>query len=280
MRELLQLGNLTEVVDVGANPIDGDPPYSSMLKAGLCRVTGFEPQSDALAKLEVRAGPNERYLNSVVGDGENHTLNVCVSSGLTSLLTPDPAVIALYSDLMMGSQILECIDVETRRLDDLIDHLDFLKIDVQGSELSVFRNGRERLSAAVAVHTEVAFRPIYKNQPSLGDIDLELRSLGFVLHHFPHAKRFKMEPATRAYENHEPSGQIVDGDAVYFRDLSRPDLMDDEQLKHLALIAHFAYHAYDEVLHCIGLLERRGALPTDTVVRYIQQDYTPLSVDI
>ena len=47
-----------------------------------------------------------------------------------------------------------------------------------------------------------------------------------------------------------------------------------------ALIAHFAYHAYDEVLHCIGLLERRGALPTDTVVRYIQQDYTPLSVDI
>ena len=29
---------LTAVVDVGANPIDGDPPYLPMLRGGLCRV--------------------------------------------------------------------------------------------------------------------------------------------------------------------------------------------------------------------------------------------------
>ena len=33
-----------DVVDIGANPIDGDPPYRLLLDAGLCRVTGFEPQ--------------------------------------------------------------------------------------------------------------------------------------------------------------------------------------------------------------------------------------------
>ena len=33
-------------------PIDGDPPYKAMLAAGLCEVTGFEPQAEALARLE------------------------------------------------------------------------------------------------------------------------------------------------------------------------------------------------------------------------------------
>lgn len=37
---LLRPSRMTEVVDIGANPIDGDPPYKSMLKEGLCRVTG------------------------------------------------------------------------------------------------------------------------------------------------------------------------------------------------------------------------------------------------
>ena len=47
--QLLSPNRLTEVVDVGANPIVGDPPYKPMLDAGLCNVTGFEPQLDALS---------------------------------------------------------------------------------------------------------------------------------------------------------------------------------------------------------------------------------------
>jgi hypothetical protein len=33
----------TEVVDVGANPIDEDPPYKTMLSDGLCRVMPVAP---------------------------------------------------------------------------------------------------------------------------------------------------------------------------------------------------------------------------------------------
>jgi hypothetical protein len=51
LRELLSPSRLTHVVDVGANPIDGQPPYKPMLTQGLCRVTGFEPQRDALLEL-------------------------------------------------------------------------------------------------------------------------------------------------------------------------------------------------------------------------------------
>lgn len=52
LKTLLQLDRLTEVVDIGANSIDGDPPYKPMLDLGLCRITGFEPQPDALATLQ------------------------------------------------------------------------------------------------------------------------------------------------------------------------------------------------------------------------------------
>lgn len=70
--EILQPSRLTEVVDIGANPIDGAPPYKPMLDAGLCRVTGFEPQESALGKLLRSKGANERYLPYAVGDGEVH----------------------------------------------------------------------------------------------------------------------------------------------------------------------------------------------------------------
>jgi hypothetical protein len=61
-RNLLSPQRLTDVVDVGANPIEGEPPYAPMLAAGLCRVTGFEPQQEALLELQTKKGPNERYL--------------------------------------------------------------------------------------------------------------------------------------------------------------------------------------------------------------------------
>ena len=49
LTEILAPARPTAIVDVGANPIDGDPPYRAMLAAALYEVTGFEPQPDALA---------------------------------------------------------------------------------------------------------------------------------------------------------------------------------------------------------------------------------------
>jgi hypothetical protein len=95
-RNLLSPQRLTDVVDVGANPIEGEPRYSPMLAAGLCRVTGFEPQEEALLELQTKKGPNERYLPYAVGDGDAHTLNICRASGMTSLLEPDPATLGLF----------------------------------------------------------------------------------------------------------------------------------------------------------------------------------------
>src|SRR5690349_5700081 len=87
-----------EVVDIGANPIDGDPPYRLLQDAGLCRVTGFEPQPEALAAVRALAGPAERYLPYAIGDGQRHTLHLCATSGFASLLEPDDRQLELLID--------------------------------------------------------------------------------------------------------------------------------------------------------------------------------------
>jgi hypothetical protein len=58
--ETLSFERKIEVVDIGANPIDGTPPYKKLLEMDFCNVTGFEPQSDELNKLNERKRKNER----------------------------------------------------------------------------------------------------------------------------------------------------------------------------------------------------------------------------
>jgi hypothetical protein len=62
--------------------------------------------------------------------------------------------------------------------------------------------------------------------------------------------------------------QLLDGDLVYVRDLTRMGELDDEQLKRLALIAHEPYGSFDLALRCVDFLERRGSLPAGASAQY------------
>jgi FkbM family methyltransferase len=265
------MDRLTEVVDVGAYPIDGDPPYKSMLAAGLCRVTGFEPQEDALARLNAKKGPNERYLPYAIGDGERHRLRICRAPGMTSLLEPDPTMLALFDVLRPLGAVVREVDVETRHLDDLdeICGLDFLKIDVQGSELAVFRGGRAKLAQTVAIQVEVSFITLYKDQPALGHIDLELRAQGFVPHCFAAIKKWPIYPCVVNGNPRQPLNQLLEADLVYVRNFADPSGLSDDQIKHLTLIAHTCYGSFDLAIRCVMVLERRGALPGGAQRRYL-----------
>ncbi|ORB27646.1 FkbM family methyltransferase [Mycolicibacterium parafortuitum] len=271
-RDLLSPERLTDVVDIGANPIDGQPPYLPMLTAGLCRVTGFEPQPDALRVLQDKKGPYERYLPHAVGDGDQHTLNICRGSGMTSLFEPDPATLALFDVLQPYAEVLDRVPLDTRRLDDIdeIEHLDYLKIDIQGGELAVFSSGSGKLAEAVTIQTEVSFVPLYKDQPTMGDIDVELRRQGFIPHCFAAIKRWPIAPYVVNDDPRWALNQLLEADIVYVRDFSRPDSLSDEQLKHLALIAHHCYGSFDLATRCVLLLEERGALEPGARQRFSQ----------
>ncbi len=46
-----------KIVDIGAYQIAGDPPYGPLLRAGNAEIVGFEPNREALAKLDEMKGP-------------------------------------------------------------------------------------------------------------------------------------------------------------------------------------------------------------------------------
>lgn len=279
LHSILKPDRITEIVDVGANPIDGDPPYKSMLGAGLCRVTGFEPQPKALAELMERKGPYERYLPYAIGDGAAHILNICRASGMTSLYEPDSATLELFDVLKPLGEVVERVPIQTRRLNsmDEIEHLDFLKIDIQGGELTVFVGGDEKLLHTVAIQVEVSFVTLYKEQPSLGHIDLELRRQGFIPHCFVAVKKWPIAPCVVNADPRMPLNQLLEADMVYVRDFSKPRDLTDEQLKHLALIAHHCYGSFDLALRCVMLLEQRKVLAMGAQQEYLKilQSTTP-----
>jgi FkbM family methyltransferase len=209
LARLLSLGRLTHVVDIGANPIDGAPPYRPLLDARLCRITGFEPQASALAELNLKKGANEAYLPYAVGDGQEHTLNLCAYPGWTSIFVPSVAALEVFSFFKNNARVVSQIPIQTRRLDDLdeVDDVDFLKIDVQGGELAVFVHGREKLKNAVAVQTELQFVNLYEGQPSFGQVDQELRAQGFIPHAFAALKKWPIAPLQFVADPTKPLNQ-------------------------------------------------------------------------
>jgi len=271
LTEILAPARPTAIVDAGANPIDGDPPYKAMLAAGLCKVTGFEPQADALARLERKKGPHERYLPYVLGDGGDGVLNVCELEGMTSLLVPDPAHLALFNLFPIWGTVKHQIPVTTRKLDDVAEvaHLDFLKMDVQGAERAVLAHGRAKLADTVVIQTEVSFVPLYQGQPVFGEIDLALRELGFLPHCVTGTKIWPISPMVVGDQPNRGIRQLLETDMVYVKDFSRPQNMSAEQWKHLALVAHHCYGSYDLALKAIVTLIEMGAVPDGSNKRYL-----------
>lgn len=255
----------------------GEPPaYVPMLAAGLCSLTGFEPHEEAFKALKGRERPRERYLPYAVGDGGEHLFRICKSSDMSSFLEPDPVNLALFDALRPTAEVVKRVPMSTRRLDDIAEviRVDLLNVDVQGSELAILRGGVAKLAEAVAVHTEVSFITIYRDQPPFGEIDLELRKQGFVPHCYRAVKLWPIAPCVVNNNPYQPVNQLLEADIVYTRDFARADAISDEQLKQLALISHHVYGSVDLALRCIMLLEKRSVLASGSQHRYLEIAHT------
>jgi len=233
-------------------------------------VVGFEPQPDALNSLNQQKGSLETYLPYALGDGFEHTLYLCRESGMSSLLRPNSRTLKCFNLFSEFGRVVDLQIVQTRRLDDVaeIEVLDLMKIDVQGSELSVFRGGSRKLHDAVAVQTEVSFVPLYENQPTFGDVDQELRHQGFIPHAFTDIKRWPIAPFALSHNPRCGLNQLLEADVVYVRDFTYPDSLSAEQLKHLAIIAHYCFGSFDLALHCLLSLKDRSLVSGVAVNSY------------
>ncbi len=266
LHDFLEPQRQTVIVDIGANPIN-PAPYDIVVEAGFAHVFGFEPQQSAFEKLQNAPQANRTYLPYAIGDGNTATLYECRHSGFTSLLKPNPDIVSLLGRWEDHLTITDEIEIQTLRLDDVeqIARADFLKMDVQGSELTILQNGTRLVKEAIAVMSEIAAVPIYLNQPLMHEQIAELHSLDFSLHKFDFFKDVvlgnSLSPRLRQRRH---SNQLVDGDAIFLRSLMRLERLEPEELKHMALLADAVFHSYDLVLKIIEVLELSGHVQVDS----------------
>lgn len=261
LRTLIGADVRIKVVDVGANPIDGDPPYADLLRGGIAEVVGFDPDPESLRRLNARKSAAETYLPFAIGDGRRHVLHVCQAPGMTSLLAPDPRVLGLFHGFPDWGKVVATEPIDTMRLDDITETagLDLLKIDIQGGELMVFRNAEARLAEALVIQTEVEFLPLYVDQPLFGDIDLFLRARGFVFHRFFPLVSRVVAPMLRDNDIYAGLSQSVWADALFLRDFTRPERLSSRQILAMATILHDCYGSYDLVMHLLAHHDTRHA---------------------
>lgn len=271
LSEILDIKRVCSVVDIGANPIDGQPPYKTLLDEQLCTVTGFEPQKEALQKLNQSKSALETYLPYAIGDGQRHELKICQASGMTSIFEPDLTTLKTFGLFETFGKVIAREQVQTHRLDDIqeVRLLDYLKIDIQGGELSVFKHAQNKLANCAVIHTEISFIPLYQGQPTFSEVDQFLRHLGFIPHCFDAIRKWIISPMIVNNEPRRPLNQLLEADVVYCRNFLEPSSVGDDQLKYLGLVAHVCYASFDLTLKCINILESRGSIPEGASQRYL-----------
>jgi FkbM family methyltransferase len=204
------------------------------------RMYCFEPDEAECARLNKAADPNVTYIPIALGakssTGTLYETKVGASSGLyrtnmtffSRLLNGDNAVIVREHDVKLST-----LDAAMQQRG--VAAVDFVKIDVEGAELDVLLGGEQCLQSftLLGVLSEFRFQEEINGAPVFWQLDRHLRGFGFRLFgmQFSHQSRRALPYASMgdyrlpngeryfAYTRH---GQIMDGDALYFRDLLIP----------------------------------------------------------
>ncbi len=260
-----------KILDVGANPINV-PDYQLLIDKELCHVWGFEPNPKAFAELEKAQNDRATYFPKAIGPEGKGTFYAHAYAVLSSLFKIDKASADFLGRERWYEKTVTEMEMDLVTLDSLADlpRVDLLKMDLQGGELSVMQGGRDKLAEAMVVIPEVRFHRMYENEPLWAELDLELRAQNFKLHKFITQKALPVKNSQwRKLDRKSVGAQLLDGDAVYVRNIEDMGVISSHQLKQLAIAATVVFESYDLALHCIDELARRGDIPENTAAQFV-----------
>jgi FkbM family methyltransferase len=263
MNRVADVGKIN-IVDIGAARFEAtEYKFSHLIDSGQATLYGFEPGTREFADLCLRFPDRSKYrFNDVaVGDGEIHTYRACKHGGRSSLLEPNIAVCKHYDSFAEWMEVEKRVDMQTYRLDDLDDitDIDLLKIDTQGSELSILRGAENKLKSTLVVECEVEFISQYVGQPRFSEIEIYMRSQGFLFHSF---LGYGTRPLTPYDEDNDPregarAGSWLWADALFVRHFDSWSALPAYKQARLATILADVYSAFDFSDRLAGI---RGAV--------------------
>ena len=244
------------ICDIGASPIDKTDFIDELFNNTESKIIGFEPNNDEFIKLE-KNDERKHYYNYAIGDGSEKILNICKGAGMTSFLEPDLNYLKNFEWFNINSEIIKREKVKTKKLDDLNERIDFLKIDVQGYESEVIKYGKEKIKNSLVVQLETSPIPLYKNEKTFPHIILELEKLDFSLHMFNKVNTKPFKPMKVNNSIFMGINHLFQLDCVMIKNLNKIDSLSKEEIIKMILIMFYSFKSYDFVDYLISEMDKR-----------------------
>lgn len=206
---LLRHYGITTVLNVGAN--EGQYARERRMARYRGRIVSFEPMGEAYARLAAAARSDPSWdwdaVQLALGDEDKDAdIHVSGNSISSSLLPMLPA----HLEAAVNASFVGSVPVTVRRLDEVFDQYvrpddkTYLKIDVQGYEMSVLEGATAVLDRIVGLQIEMSLVPMYEGGPLFGDIVAWANAHGFAL--------MGIEPGFA----HPVSGRLLQFDGVFY----------------------------------------------------------------
>ena len=270
--DIIDLDQKIEIMDIGAAAIAETPIYTKLIEEKIANLNAFEGDKRQSDKLKSKYENNVKLYNEFLFDGSIQNLYLAhPESGMTSLFKPNEKVLDFFNGFSKFGKIEKIEKIKTEKLDNIshLPYIDFAKLDIQGSELTVLKNGVKKLENCLAIQLEVSFVCLYEDQPSFGELDLWMRGNGYLPHTFLNIKRWSISPTIFDNNLRQPGNQLLESDIIYIKDPFKLDLLSDTQLKKFILISHYLFKSVDLSVYLILELERRNVLNKNSFKNYI-----------
>jgi FkbM family methyltransferase len=254
---LIQPESLITILDIGASLVE-KPPYDHLLKSGMVRLVGFEPDEKQCELLRATYGKPHDFFPYFIGDGKPAVFHETNWFATGSLFKPNKPVLEKFQNLYELVTPVAEHNIETKRLDDIPDigDADYIKIDVQGAELMVFQGAERLLENVLLIQCEVEFQQLYENQPMFADVDIHLRSRNFLFSNFVGLGTRCIKPMIMN-NNVNRGTQLIWSDVLYTKNWLDPAIFTNDKLVKLAILAHDIYDMSDLAYYALMNLDAR-----------------------
>jgi FkbM family methyltransferase len=226
------------------------------------KIIGFEIEKEVCEKMNSESLKGIKYYPYALGKAnEKRKLYITQHPMCSSLYKPNETFNKLYNNLEV-TNLKDEIEIDTITLDYFIDkhdigNIDFIKIDVQGAELDIFKGASNALKNVLNIVCEVEFIDVYENQPLFGDICNYLSQYNLMFNKFLGLAGRAIKPVKLDNNSNKPS-QHMWSDAVFVHHILKIHDLNNIQLIKLSLLA-CVYYSLDLTFYCLSIYDKRNS---------------------
>lgn len=213
--------------------------------ASVTSYIGFEPDTRAREITPNSNFTNYELLPFAAGEHKGiRKLYVTKDEGKSSMFLPNYEFLQRFPNVGRFKTIKE-IELEIDSIDNTVSKkIDFIKLDIQGSELNALEGGKSALDNVLGIEVEVEFVHLYADQPLFGSVHKILRDHKFEFIDFINLCRWERDSLRGL-------GQLVFADALFLKSpetVMKKNLSESHIKKYLSIL--YIYNRFDLIEKC------------------------------